>query len=135
MCLLSYYPPGVMPVREHLENGARLNPQGCGFALGYTAIRSSEVNGKRFGVTVAEDSGRIRAVAANRSLPRSVRQEINEMAQRVIDGEFDASPEESQAWAESPEGRETFRQLATDSVFGGMVRDMEKRSEGTGPGR
>jgi glutamine amidotransferase len=33
MCLLSYYPPGVMPVREHLENGARLNAAGCGYAL------------------------------------------------------------------------------------------------------
>lgn len=42
MCSLSYFPPGVMPVRAHLENGARLNPHGCGFALGYTAMRSMD---------------------------------------------------------------------------------------------
>lgn len=71
----------------------------------------------------------LRAVAANRSLPRSTRQEINGLAQRVIDGEFDASPEESAEWAASPEGQETFRVLADDAVFGGMVRDMEKRSK------
>jgi hypothetical protein len=72
----------------------------------------------------------LRAVAGNKSLPRSARQEIGKMAQRVIDGEFDATPEESAAWAESPEGKETFRQLATDVTFGGIVRDMEKRSGG-----
>lgn len=33
MCLLSIFPPGIQPVREHLENGARLNPHGFGFAL------------------------------------------------------------------------------------------------------
>jgi hypothetical protein len=75
----------------------------------------------------------LRTVAANRSLPRSTRQEIGKLAQRVIDGEFDASAEESAAWAESPEGRETFRALATDVTFGGIVRDMEKRSEETEP--
>jgi glutamine amidotransferase len=32
MCLLTYYPPGVEPVREHLENGARLNAKGHGWA-------------------------------------------------------------------------------------------------------
>jgi hypothetical protein len=36
MCLITYLPPGVMPVQEHLENGARLNPDGHGFALGTT---------------------------------------------------------------------------------------------------
>jgi len=34
-----------------------------------------------------------------------------EMAQRVIDGEFTASPAESAAWAGSPDGRETFAAL------------------------
>jgi hypothetical protein len=67
----------------------------------------------------------LRAVAANRSLPRSARQEIGKMAQRVIDGEFDASKEESDEWARSPEGQETFRQLRDDAVFGGMVRRMQ----------
>jgi len=45
----------------------------------------------------------------------------------VIDGEFDASKEESDAWAASPEGQETFRQLRDDVVFDGMVRDIERR--------
>jgi hypothetical protein len=31
--------------------------------------------------------------------------------QRLIDGEFDASLEESDAWAESPEGQAAFREL------------------------
>lgn len=73
----------------------------------------------------------LRTVAGNTSLPRSIRQEIMRLRQRVIDGEFDASPEESAAWAASPEGQETFRVLADDAVFGGIVRDME-RSDGKG---
>jgi hypothetical protein len=46
------------------------------------------------------------------------------LARRVADGDFDASKEESDAWAASEEGRETFRQLADDVVFGGIVRQM-----------
>jgi hypothetical protein len=72
----------------------------------------------------------LRAVADNTSLPRSTRQEIGKLAQRVIDGEFDASSEESAAWAASPEGQETFRVLADDVVFGGIVRDMKRGGEG-----
>lgn len=30
---------------------------------------------------------------------------------RVMNGDFDASQEESEAWAESPEGQNTFRKL------------------------
>ena len=33
------------------------------------------------------------------------------LRQRVIDGEFDASPAESDAWAASPEGQATFAEL------------------------
>jgi hypothetical protein len=33
MCMLSYYPPGVMPVRSRIINGAAFNPDGHGFAL------------------------------------------------------------------------------------------------------
>lgn len=36
------------------------------------------------------------------------------MAKRVIDGEFDASREESDAWAASPEGQEALRSLVGD---------------------
>lgn len=78
-------------------------------------------------MTLVED---LRRVAANRSLPRSVRQEIEKIAQRVIGGEFDATAEESAAWAASPDGQETFRQLADDVVFGGIVRDMQRGESG-----
>ena len=33
MCLLSYYPPGVMPWEKRLTEGASNNPHGSGFAL------------------------------------------------------------------------------------------------------
>jgi hypothetical protein len=33
------------------------------------------------------------------------------LRQRVINGDFDASSEESEAWAESEEGQDTFRRL------------------------
>lgn len=42
VCLLSYYAPGVMPVREHLENGALLNPHGHGWAAGPVMSRSPD---------------------------------------------------------------------------------------------
>jgi hypothetical protein len=33
MCMISYYPPGIMPVRKHLENGNKLNTDGYGWML------------------------------------------------------------------------------------------------------
>jgi hypothetical protein len=33
MCLISLYPPGVMPDEQHLANGAELNPDGFGFSV------------------------------------------------------------------------------------------------------
>jgi hypothetical protein len=36
---------------------------------------------------------------------------IRALRQRVIDGEFDASAEEGDEWAASPEGQEAFRRL------------------------
>ncbi|MCP3471443.1 hypothetical protein NLM33_18880 [Bradyrhizobium sp. CCGUVB1N3] len=38
-------------------------------------------------------------------------QAIEAVRKRHINGDFDASPEESEAWAESEEGRDAFRQL------------------------
>jgi nitric oxide reductase activation protein len=38
-------------------------------------------------------------------------QAINALRQRVIDGEFDANSEESDAWSESEEGQEALRSL------------------------
>jgi hypothetical protein len=66
----------------------------------------------------------LRALARHPATPRDSRPLIRQVAQRVIDGDFDASPEESAAWAASPEGRETFRQFADDVVFGGIVKEM-----------
>jgi hypothetical protein len=68
----------------------------------------------------------LRELASAPATPRNSRPLLREMAQRVIDGEFDASKEESDAWAASPEGQETFRQLVDDSVFGGMVKKMQE---------
>lgn len=33
MCMLSYYPPGIVPNEDHIQNGAEINPDGHGFAL------------------------------------------------------------------------------------------------------
>lgn len=39
---------------------------------------------------------------------------IMALRRRVADGEFDASKEESDEWAASPEGQETFRKLVEE---------------------
>ncbi|SRR6266705_5389891 len=67
----------------------------------------------------------LRKLAAEPTTGPKARAALEAMAQRVIDGDFDATREESDEWARSPEGQETFRQLATDSVFGGMTRKMK----------
>jgi len=68
----------------------------------------------------------LRELASAPATPRNSRPLLRQMAERVIDGEFDASKEESDAWVASPDGQETFRQLLDDAVFGGMVRDMKE---------
>ena len=70
----------------------------------------------------------LRELAKAPATPRNSRPLLRELAQAVIDRKYDATKEESDAWAASPEGQETFRQLHDDIVFGGMVRDMEKGS-------
>jgi hypothetical protein len=77
----------------------------------------------------------LRALARHPATPRDSRPLIRQVAQRVIDGDFDASAEESAAWAESPEGRETFRRLADDAVFGGIVKQMQAGEEAGPPVR
>lgn len=67
----------------------------------------------------------LRTLASNPATPRGSRPLLRALAQDVIDGKYDASKEESDAWAKSPEGQETFRQLRDDITFGGMVRDIE----------
>ena len=53
----------------------------------------------------------LRELASLPATPASSRPLLRKMVQRVIDGEFDASKEESDAWAASPNGQEAFRQL------------------------
>ena len=67
----------------------------------------------------------LRELASLPATPANSRPLLRGLAQRVVDGEFDASKEESDEWARSPEGQETFRQLRDDVAFGGMVRDLE----------
>lgn len=45
------------------------------------------------------------------------RLQILELRQRVINGDFDASREESEEWARSPDGIETFTELFMLGVF------------------
>ena len=71
----------------------------------------------------------LRSLARHPATPRDSRPLLRALAQQVIDGEFDASPDESDAWAKSPEGRETFQQLADDVTFGGIVKQMQKGSQ------
>ncbi len=37
MCLLSYYPSGVIPDRERIFQGSKINADGCGFAISTSA--------------------------------------------------------------------------------------------------
>lgn len=69
----------------------------------------------------------LRELASRPATPRNSRPLLRGMAERVIAGEFDATKEESDEWAASPDGQETFRQLANDVTFGGMVRRMQGR--------
>ena len=44
MCYMAYYPPGVMPDYSHLAEGAKLNRDGYGFAVG-TSVVCQMLNG------------------------------------------------------------------------------------------
>lgn len=68
----------------------------------------------------------LRELASLPATPAASRPLLRELAQQVVDGEFDASKEESDAWAASPEGQETFAQLVTDSRFSGIVKQMQE---------
>ncbi|SRR6266567_5188615 len=65
--------------------------------------------------------------------PRNSRPLLRALALDVIDGKYDASKEESDAWAASPEGQETFRQLRDDIVFGGIARAAAAEGPTGGP--
>lgn len=66
----------------------------------------------------------LRALASLPATPRDSRPLLRAVAQRVIAGDFDATKEEADAWAASPEGQETFAALRDDVIFGGIVRDI-----------
>ena len=53
----------------------------------------------------------LRELAAKPATPHSSRELLRELAQAVINGEYDASKEESDAWAASLEGQATFAEL------------------------
>lgn len=71
----------------------------------------------------------LRTLAALPATPRDSRALLRDLAQRVINGDFDATKEESDAWAASPDGQETFRQLADDITFGSIIRDIQHQQE------
>jgi hypothetical protein len=53
----------------------------------------------------------LRELATRPATPRNSRPLLKQLAQDVIDGKHDATKEESDAWAQSDEGQETFREL------------------------
>lgn len=69
----------------------------------------------------------LRELASLPATPRDSRPLLRALADRVVDGEFDASKEEADAWAASSEGQETFRQLHDDVAFGGIARNLQQK--------
>src|SRR6202035_2515601 len=53
----------------------------------------------------------LRELAALPATPRNSRPLLRALAKAVIDGQYDASKEESDEWARSPEGRAAFAEL------------------------
>jgi hypothetical protein len=60
-------------------------------------------------ITLVKD---LRELAKLPATPRASRPLLRELAQAVINGDYDASTEESRAWMASPEGQETLAELA-----------------------
>ena len=52
------------------------------------------------------------AIMTDRTCTTREQSAAHHIRQRLIDGEFDASKEESDEWAESPEGQDAFQRLA-----------------------
>lgn len=53
----------------------------------------------------------LRALAAEPTTGAAVRAAISALISRVINGDFDGTLEEAEAWAASPEGQETLRDV------------------------
>ena len=62
-------------------------------------------------ITLVNDLAKAAAECPDRA------QSILALRKRVINGEFDANKEESDAWAESPEGQEAYRRLIGHPKF------------------
>jgi hypothetical protein len=64
----------------------------------------------------------LRELASRPATPRNSRPLLRALAQAVIDGQYDASKEESDEWMRSPEGQETMAAvLAGDGADGGGI--------------
>jgi hypothetical protein len=74
---------------------------------------------------------KIFADAPSLSEPRRV--EARTLLARHLNGEFDASKEESEAWAASPEGRETFAKLTPDRRRAKKAADTPTHTLGDAP--
>lgn len=74
----------------------------------------------------------LRELASRPATPRNSRPMLRELAQQVINDEFDATKEESDAWAASPEGRETFALLTGGQ--GTVTLPVPPESRGNPPG-
>jgi hypothetical protein len=70
----------------------------------------------------------LRDLAGQPTTGPKARAALQALITRLLDGDFEASSEEADAWAASPEGQETFRQLHDDVIFGGIARRMEDSS-------
>lgn len=53
----------------------------------------------------------LRELAGRPATPRDSRPRLRALVQDVVDGKFDASREESDDWARSPEGQAAFQEL------------------------
>ena len=54
---------------------------------------------------------RLLLIANHPGTPAASRPILRDLAEKAKDGEFDATKEEADAWAKSPEGQETFAEL------------------------
>lgn len=68
----------------------------------------------------------LRDLARDRSMPMRSRLMAEKLANAVIRGEHDASPEEADEWARSPDGKSAMAEL----MRGGLQRTERKRKGG-----
>ena len=69
----------------------------------------------------------LRALASAPATPRNSRPLLRNLVTAVINGQYDASKEESEEWARSAEGQETMAALAGHHDSGGLIRITSTR--------